>query len=70
MAKPKIRLEVLDDESQHFCVYFERPGRIEIAPTPDGKIIAHVYRGAKINTDQRPIGMYDGTIDENNSWSK
>lgn len=68
--KPKIKLEVLNDDKQHFCVFFEHPGRIEIALAPGGKIVAHVYRGAKVNPDQQPLGMYDGTIEENVGWNR
>lgn len=70
-----IRLEVLADEdkAQHFCVFFDRPGRAEVSllANPSGKgtsIICHVYDGTKVDTEQEPLGAFDGTIGDNTSW--
>lgn len=70
MAKPKIKLEVIDHEAQHFCVYFDRPGRIEVATTASGKVIAYVYTGTKVRQEQVPLGMFDGATGLTEDWSK
>ncbi len=56
-----IKMDVINDEAQHFTVVFDRPGRIEVLVV-DGKVIAHVYEGAEIDTDQEPLGVYDATL--------
>lgn len=67
----KIRLNVIPDDlnDDHFSVHFEKPGRIEITVV-DGLVLAHVYEGAENNLDQEPIGGYDSSIGENNSWEQ
>lgn len=70
--KPKgIKLEVLDDgPAEHFCLYFDRPGRAEISlinSDAGESIVCHVYDGVDVKTDQIPLGAYDGT-GENETW--
>lgn len=60
--KQPIRLEVLDNTVQHFAVYFDKPGRIEVMLV-GGTIIAYAYSGSKPDIDQDPEFMYDGAAD-------
>lgn len=57
--KQPIRLEILSNDDQHFCLYFDRPGRVEVLLV-DGDIIAHAYQGTKDDPDQDPEFAYDG----------
>ena len=64
-----IRLEVVDDEAQHFVIVFERPGRVEVCVTRGGNVVAHVYEGARDHPEQEPLGGYDGGLDVNRGWT-
>lgn len=61
-----IRLNVVDDEKQHFILNFEEPGRVEISVIK-GRVVAHVYKGAEDDTEQDPSLMYDGHLGCNKS---
>jgi hypothetical protein len=61
-----IKLEVIDDEAQHFLLSADEPVRVEVLPVK-GRIVAHVYPGDAVDVEQEPIGAYDGTID-NYTW--
>ena len=56
-----IKMEVINDENQHFILTFDRPGRVEVSVV-DGKVIAHVYDGAVIDESQEPLGGFDATL--------
>lgn len=62
-----IRLQVIDDEQQHFLLTADEPMRVEVLPV-NGKIIAHIYTGTEVDMEQSPVGAYDGTVD-NEDWS-
>ena len=64
-----IALHVENEERQHFIVTGDEPFRVEIIHTPDKDIIAHVYQGVRWDEEQDPIGGYDGTLLDNNSWA-
>ena len=62
-----IKLQVLDNESNHFVVRGDEPFRIEIMTDSSGRVQAMVYQGSKDNPDQEPVGVFDGDI-ENKDW--
>ena len=53
MKKP-IRIEVINDGQDHFAVYFNRPGRVEISLVR-GRIVVCIYSGVKVNPEQAPL---------------
>jgi len=59
-AAEGVRLEVIDNKRQHFAVYFDKPGRIEVMRVGDA-IVATAYEGTS-GPDQEPLLAYDGTI--------
>ena len=61
-----IKLEVINDDEQHFMIAANEPVRIEVSVV-DGAVIAHIYPGFEVDTEQRPVGMYDGTLIEPNA---
>lgn len=62
-----IKLQVIYEEEQHFVLSGDEPMRVEVSVF-HGKIVAHVYRGVKVDGRQEPVGMYDGTIKRNSDW--
>lgn len=62
-----IKLDVIDDEEQHFTVSGDEPFRVEVTSMRFG-VVAHVYRGAESNTEDEPAGAYDSSLDTNTSW--
>jgi hypothetical protein len=70
-----IKLKVIKDEIkyQHILISTTQPMRVEISNV-NGRMLAHVYRGNKINMNQEPCGCYDANIlgkpiyDENEDW--
>jgi hypothetical protein len=57
-----IKMEVINEDRQQFLVAANEPMRVEVLVTEDGKVIAHVYTGAEVDMDQKPIGAFDGTV--------
>jgi hypothetical protein len=65
-----IILRVLDAERDQLSIHFSRPGRVEIDfDDKRGGLQIHVYEGANIDSEQEPLGVYDGTLDTNIGWS-
>ena len=63
-----IKLDVIDNRDQHFLVSSDGPVRIEVSVIA-GRVVADVYEGHHIETEQEPLGCYDGNIGpENQSW--
>jgi hypothetical protein len=69
-----IRCEVVDREyvtstpRDHFILTFGRPGRVEITRY-GGDLVAWVYEGTAIDTEQEPLGSYDHGLDKKrNTW--
>jgi hypothetical protein len=64
-----MKLEVIDEDTQHFIMRFNEPSRIEVSLIsnlePDGpdRIIAHAYNGTETDMEQEPDLVFDGTID-------
>lgn len=67
--KPKIKLDVINDDKQHFLVTFERPGRMELS-VHAGTVVAHVYDGTEIDPEQEPLFAFDGFLTINNNCEK
>ena len=63
-----LNLVVIDNEAQHFIVSGDEPFRIEVR-VDKGRVVADVYRGYYIDTEQDPDGCYDGHIGLNESWT-
>ena len=57
-------LHVINEESDHFLLTFDGPGRVEVALVggnkPERRIIAHVYEGADVDPEQEVLFAYDG----------
>ena len=51
----------LDKATVHFILSTDRPMRVEVITTPDGVVVAHVYRGFKIKPEQEPVMTYDSS---------
>lgn len=56
----KIKLEVVDEATDHFIMRFEAPARVEVSLIGDGRIIAHAYFGTETDMEQDPALVYDG----------
>lgn len=56
-----LKLEIIDQETHHFCISGDEPFRIE-SSIVNGVPIVHAYRGAKTVADQEPDLCYDGTV--------
>ena len=53
-----IKLEVQDNEAQHFTVSGDEPFRVEVSNIR-GRIIAHVYAGFDGDEYDEPVGAAD-----------
>ena len=62
-----IKLKVVDQVMDHFVVFADEPVRIEVSLV-GGVIMAEVYKGARVDREQEPIGSYDGSIIANTNW--
>jgi hypothetical protein len=60
-----IKLTVIS--TTHFVISGDEPYRTETT-IQDGKAITFVYRGAEVNLDDEPVGMFDGTSEDNLDW--
>lgn len=63
-----IKLNVVNNSDQHFLISSNEPVRVEVSVI-DGHIIAEVYEGLCVDSQQEPIGGYYGG-DRNTNWSK
>lgn len=65
-----ISLSVMNPRTHHFIISGDEPFRIESSLVHDIPIV-HVYRGDSCNTDDDPVGVYDGTLppQERTSWT-
>jgi hypothetical protein len=73
-VRQAIRMEVINNRTDHFVLYFERPGRVEVSliahPSGEGRnVIAHVYDGTTVDVNQETLGAFDGTIESNVGWT-
>ena len=58
-----IKLEVINDDHNQFLIKANEPIRIEVMrANKQGDILAYVYKGTRINLNQRPCAIYDGTL--------
>ena len=68
-----IRLEVVDNDRQHFVIFADEPMRVEVSVDKDGLVLADVYQGVEIDMEQEPLGCYDGNNNTgdtpNTSWN-
>jgi hypothetical protein len=69
-----IKLEVIDTPNNedglctdHFLLSATEPMRVEVSMSKNGHLIAHVYKGTKVDPEQRPVGAYDSSI-SNDGW--
>lgn len=58
-----LKLDIIKDEikEQHFIISSTEPCRIEII-NQNGKCLAYVYKGNKIQKLQHPCMVYDGNV--------
>jgi len=56
-----LKLEVINDATQHFIISGDEPFRIEVSIL-NGNIITHVYHGADVDLEQDPDLCYDGSL--------
>lgn len=68
-AAESLRLDVVDNENQHFVVSGTKPFRVEVSVV-GGRVLAEVYPGADADMGQDPVGAFDGTNDNNTSWTE
>lgn len=66
-------LRAKDGTPTGFLLSSDEPVRIEVNgwdPSKTPEIIAHVYKGEKIEIDQDPIGCFDGSLEphEMTNW--
>lgn len=54
-----IKMKVVDMKREHFVVFFDKPGRIEVNLL-SGHIMAEVYSGVRENLEQQPLLSFDG----------
>ena len=55
-----IKLNVINDK--HFIFQSNEPCRIEVS-NYNNTLIAHFYKGMKINHKQEPLGAFDSSIE-------
>lgn len=68
-----IKLEVINNQEQHFLITSDEPCRIEVSLIEGKYILADCYAGIQVDMEQEPIGCYDGTLpdyqtQENVTW--
>ena len=52
----------VDGDSHHFIIEADEPVRVEVVKVKDG-IIAHGYKGTKVDQDQEPDLVFDRTVE-------
>lgn len=52
-----LKLEIIDENKQHFCVTSDEPVRIEVSVV-NGNVLCYGYRGAETDTEQEPDVLY------------
>lgn len=70
-----IRVQVIDNCSDHFVVYADEPVRVEVSMVSskyggESHVVAHVYEGVGVDEEQEPLGAYDGTSGDDVGWQK
>lgn len=51
-----------------FVVTSNEPSTIEVMVLENGEVIAHVYKGDKVDEYTEPVGAYDSTLDKKPNW--
>jgi hypothetical protein len=55
--------------AHQFMVSADEPMRVEVLVGKNGMVIAHVYKGDKVDMEQSPVGAYDSTVEHEN-WEE